>query len=277
MADRSHAAPRPAHVPILFVGGLHRSGTSAVARLLASSSRVRGLTGTGAPQDEGQHCQPVVSAASAHGGPGLFAFDPGSHLTEGSPLVTSGNARRVLDAWLPFWHLSPGDRLGWAAPDRLVLLEKSPPNLVRTRFLQALFPAARFLVVIRHPGVVTMSTARWQPALAPTTLLRHWLHAHETLTADAAYVDHLHVLRYERLLADPAGAVDELTAALGVIGPFDMSTLEPGHDERHLEAWRAVARRLAPTDTAGLETRVRRFGYTLHEPYCPRQAPAGTG
>jgi hypothetical protein len=277
MDDTVHAAPRPADVPVVFVCGLHRSGTSAVARLLASSSHVRGLTDTGAPEDEGQHCQSVFTPASAHGGPGLFAFDPGSHLTEASPLATSGNARRVMDSWLPFWHLAPGEKLGWAAPDRLVLLEKSPPNLVRTRFLQALFPRARFLVVIRHPAVVTMSTARWQPALAPTTLLRHWLHAHETMAADAAHVHHLHLLRYERLLADPAGASDELATVLGVVGPFDVTRLEPGHDERHLQAWRVVASGLGPTDTSELETRVRAFGYTLHEPYCLPQTQPDAG
>ena len=35
-----------------------------------------------------------------------------------------------------------------------VLVEKSPPNLVRTRFLQALFPDARQIVVTRHPIAV---------------------------------------------------------------------------------------------------------------------------
>ena len=47
---------------LVFVGGLHRSGTSLVHRCLALHPAVSGFSGTGVPEDEGQHLQTVYPA-----------------------------------------------------------------------------------------------------------------------------------------------------------------------------------------------------------------------
>ena len=88
---------------LVFVGGLHRSGTSLLHRCLAEHPDASGFRGTGVPEDEGQHLQSVYRPARAHGGPGRFGFDPGAHLTEESPLVSDENRgapRRRLGAAL---------------------------------------------------------------------------------------------------------------------------------------------------------------------------------
>ena len=73
----------------VFVGGLHRSGTTLLAPLPGRApAMVSGFSGTGAREDEGQHLQTVYRPGRAHGGPGRFGFDPEAHLTETSPLVT---------------------------------------------------------------------------------------------------------------------------------------------------------------------------------------------
>lgn len=267
MTDISSHAPDPSSVPLLFICGLHRSGTSALARLLATSPHVRGLSGTGVFEDEGQHLQPVLTTATAHGGPGLFAFDPGSHLTEQSPLADEQVARRVLDAWLPYWHLEEDESLAWGSRDDLVVVEKSPPNLVRTRLLQAAFPNARFLVLLRHPGVVTVSTGCWRPQLAAATLLRHWVCAHRRFEADVTSLRHVFRIRYEDLVADPAGSLEALGTELEVLGPFDAAGLEPGHNEQHLETWSQLVGTLAEEDLQSLEAEVLAYGYTLHPPF----------
>ena len=60
----------------VFLAGLHRSGTTLLARLLAAHPEVSGFSGTGVPADEGQHLQTVYPAAKVYGGPGRFGFAP---------------------------------------------------------------------------------------------------------------------------------------------------------------------------------------------------------
>ena len=83
----------------VFVGGLHRSGTTLLARCLAEHPEVSGFSGTRAPEDEGQHLQNVYQPGRAHGGPGRFGFDPEAHLTETSALVSDASRARLLEQW----------------------------------------------------------------------------------------------------------------------------------------------------------------------------------
>jgi hypothetical protein len=105
---------------LVFVGGLHRSGTTPVTHWLGEHPSVSAFRDTGVSGDEGQHLQDVYRIAGAHGGPGRFAFDPEAHLTEFSPLVSAESRERLWASWCPHWDLS-----------KPVLVEKSPPNLVR--------------------------------------------------------------------------------------------------------------------------------------------------
>lgn len=259
---------RPSELPLLFICGLHRSGTSALARLLGSAPGVHAMTRTGVPADEGQHLQDVFAPASAYGGPGLFALDLASHLAESSELATADNARAILRAWAPYWHLADGQSLRWGArPGTAVVLEKSPPNLVRTRFLQRLFPLARFVVLRRHPAVVAVSTQKMCPDRDITTLLQHWLAAHHQYDADAPHLAVVHELRYEDLLADPWASLRQLAEAVGIDGRFDESLLERGHTEPHLRTWRRISTAIPSATLRKVEARIHRYGYSLTEPY----------
>ena len=113
----------------VFIGGLHRSGTTFLWRCMGEHPLVSMFPITLRPPAEGQLLQSVYPRASVYGGPGRFGFSPEAHLTEGSPLVSAESRMRLLADWAPLWDL-----------DKPVLLEKSPPNLIRGRFLQALFP-----------------------------------------------------------------------------------------------------------------------------------------
>ncbi len=219
---------------LLFVGGLHRSGTTPLARALAAHPEISGLSGTRVREDEGQHLQGVYPKAKVYGGSGRFANDLRAHLTEESPLVGAANAAALRRAWDPYWDL-----------DRRYLLEKSPPNLIMGRFLQALFPGAPMIVVIRHPVVVALSNKKWRKAVSADPrkfetipgLVEHWLTAHRTFLADAPHLDPLHVLHYEDLVTDPAHELARIEAFLGLGSPISADSIRVGASHAYERTW----------------------------------------
>ena len=215
----------------VFVGGLHRSGTTLLGRALAEHPRVSGFADTGVPADEGQHLQSVYPPAKEYGGPGLFAFAPEAHLTEGSPLVSAASRQRLVADWSPHWELS-----------KPVLVEKSPPNLIRMRFLQALFPEAAFVAVLRHPVAVAYATAKWRRQESLRTLLHHWVVAHELYRADAKQVARLHELRFEELVRDPNAELARLESFLGLDPVPTTLEIRADANEQYLARWRREGR-----------------------------------
>lgn len=71
---------------LVFVCGLHRSGTSPLYRALAAHKDVSALP------KEGQTLQSIYPRARDLGGPGRFGFDTRSHLTETSASGIGSNA-----------------------------------------------------------------------------------------------------------------------------------------------------------------------------------------
>lgn len=250
----------------VFIGGLHRSGTTLLARCLAEHPMVSGFSGTGAREDEGQHLQTVYKAGRRHGGPGRFGFDPEAHLTETSDLVSDRSRAQLLEQWGTHWDAS-----------RRVLIEKSPPNLIRTRFLQALFPDARFVALIRHPVAVAGATRRfghvrrlWR-RMSYTSLIEHWLHCHELLIEDASRIEHLLVMRYEEFVANPDARLADVYRFIGIEPQPSGLEVRREINDAYFRRW-GLARR-GPGTSADIaraietmEERVSRFGYSLEQP-----------
>ncbi len=252
------AEPNAIGARVVFVGGLHRSGTTPLARWLADHPDISGLSDTGVYEDEGQHLQSVYPIAGAHGGPGRFTLDPAARLTEGSPLVTADAAQRLIDAWLPFWDTS-----------KAVLLEKSPPNLIRMRFLRALFPKARFIVVMRHPIAVAIATRKWR-RVTLDALLRYWLAGHANLVEDARRVGDVALVRYEDLVAAPEDELDRLFAFLSLAPHPAHSPVRAGINDAYFAQFASSRRPLRRWQglraARNYEQAVNPYGYSLLEP-----------
>ncbi|MCM4081440.1 sulfotransferase family protein [Paractinoplanes hotanensis] len=234
----------------LFMGGLHRSGTTLLASLVGTNPQVAGFRQTGAPMDEGQYLQTVCPYDEQHGGPGRFAYTAEAHMTEHDALATSATARLLREQWARY--LDPG---------RPTALEKSPPNMLRFRFFGRLFPGSRFVLVVRHPVAVAMSTRKWTPALTVRELVLHWLHAYDLAAADAAHLDHLLTVRYEELMADAPAVLDRIAAFAGIGSGFDVGDLDRGADERYLKAWRSGPGEA--DDLGDLAGRIAAHGYDV--------------
>jgi Sulfotransferase family len=242
----------------VFVGGLHRSGTTLLARAIAKHDEVSGFRKTEALANEGQFLQSVYPIAREFGGTGRFGFDERSHMTEDSPLATDANRDKLVAEWGRYWNL-----------ERRVLVEKSPPNLLKLRFLQALFPEAGFVVIMRHPIAVSYATQKWSET-SIGSLLEHWLVCHDIFLEDAPHIERLVLVRYEDFVADPAGVVGRIQERLGLTPSGTEFKARGGINDDYFKRWRA---RLKPRQrrqhielARRYEERANRFGYSLVEP-----------
>lgn len=255
---------------ILFVGGLHGSGTSALAKSLGTHPHVSQLTNTFVPEDEGQHLQSLFPPASALGGRGRWAFNPAAHMTQGPAVPAKDAAEQLFEAWRPYWDL-----------DASVLIEKSPPNMLRMRFLESIFPEAKFLIIVRHPIAVSLATLQRRRSLCVvggvSGLLDHWLAAYGRMAEDLRYLKWAKVLRYEDLVDQPGRMLGDVADAIGVSPDEFTPSFRRDINDRYFRQWNRLAR-LAPRRYRRIldryEDAVNGYGYSLRRPKDVFQVPA---
>ena len=110
-----------------------------------------------------------------------------------------------------------------------------------TRFLQAAFADARFVMVVRHPAIVSLSTRKWARLRSLGALLDHWFAAHRTFEEDAAFLHHLLVVKYERLVADPEATLAEIAAFLELDGEIPAGGIDTRRSATYERQWAELA------------------------------------
>jgi hypothetical protein len=248
----------------VFVCGLHRSGTSILFRILRDHPQISGFENTRSPEDEGMHLQSVYKPSGYYGGAGRFGLNPQAHLTEISPLISDENRDKLYSEWSPYWDL-----------EKPFLLEKSPPNLIRTRFLQAMFPNSFFLVLMRHPVAVALATRRWYRTariytIQLRTILEHWLTCHELFWEDRFHLRNYLILKYEHLISQPESVLQNIYSFLGLELHPSTQKIHAGINNKYFSHWLRLRDGLISKYTTrrlerDYETRVNRFSYSLRD------------
>jgi hypothetical protein len=266
----------------VFVCGLQRSGTSMLGRNIARLENCTGFKNTGVLQDEGQYLQDVYPPDRAYGGTGRYGFDPRAHLTGTSDLLTPENVARLRASWHNYWDSS-----------KTICVEKTPGNLIMTRFLQAAFPNSYFVILQRHPVAVSLATQRWKVSLtAIHRLFEHWLQCYGIFEEDKKYLERVYHLKYEDYIKDPGKYHQEIAAFIGTRVPeppkedrFRYVTQWPNpmglrvpertmeevtatHNEKYFDRWRRLLTK-SPSKVyyryvaKKYESRFAKYGYSL--------------
>jgi tetratricopeptide (TPR) repeat protein len=199
------APPPSVRPPPVFLVGFPRSGTTLLDTLLMGHSQIEVI-------EEKPLLEPVVDLVGEIGQlPGLKPEEI--------------EALRAL-------YFEALDCHSERAADRLVV-DKMPLNMINAALIHRLFPEARFIFAERHPADVVLScfmtNFRLNPAMANfldlgdaarlyDLVMRHWDRCRAVLPLD------VHVVRYEEMVADLAGALRPLLAFLDL--PWDEAMLD---------------------------------------------------
>lgn len=230
----------------IFIGGLQRSGTTVLGRLLAQHSEMTGMTGTPTREDEGQFVQDVYLTDHEMGrqmhreiftGSGRivrWAYHPQAHLVEEDARSIPGAGRRLRASWSGYWE----------KPDAAVLIEKSPSNLMRTRFLQELFSGAGFIIITRHPLMQALAVRKWamyrtRVGFSLSLLIDHWLTAMECFASDQPSLERSLIVKYEDLTAAPTETLTVCQRFIGVPVEHLSTSAITNRNSRYAAYWSA--------------------------------------
>lgn len=196
--------PVPKPEKWVFVVGCYNSGTTLLSELLGRHSRISALP------TEGHFITDQLVRDYDIGLPRMWVEREDlfrmTETSEGPDIV------RLKKEW--------GMRLDLRKP---VLLEKSPPNAARTRWLEKHFENAHFVAIVRNGYAVAAGIRRkaeprhlvgerWPIEMAAY----QWERSNEILLEDAALLEHVHWLRYEELTSNPSEALGSALDFLGL-------------------------------------------------------------
>lgn len=159
-----------------------------------------------------------------------LAFPNRAPVFPGSLDLSGLNAIQLLQ-WQRSFHRFL-QALTYRDPRRLVL--KSPPHTARVRVLLEMFPTARFVHIVRDPFVVFPSTVKlWKTLAAKHGLqtlhddgrirekvFREFRVIYDRLEEARPLIptEHFHEVKYEELVRDPAGQMQQVFDGLGLDG-----------------------------------------------------------
>jgi hypothetical protein len=244
----------------VFIAGLHKSGTSILFKCLKAHPQISAFHNTGFPEDEGQFLQTVYPIAKEYGGPGKFGFDERMHLTEKSDLINQTNKEKLFLEWCRYWDLL-----------KPVFLEKSPPNLLKTRFLQEMFPNSYFIIVTRHPLAAAYSTQNWRQTPL-NLLLKHWIYCHEIFQNDYQFLTNVIWIKYEHFVNKSKKYLEDIYKFIGIENHTNCIEIEKNTNEKYFKKWKLEINSfdkyfqdVIVQNLPEYENRIKKFGYSFYD------------
>jgi hypothetical protein len=90
------------------------------------------------------------------------------------------------------------------------ILEKTPSNILRCRWLQKVFKNSYFIGISRDGRAVAEGISRRTPNIDYSRAITHWSVVSELILDTAKYLKNFKHLRYEELVENPRQTIDEL-------------------------------------------------------------------
>jgi len=173
--------PMPHPQKWVFIVGCYNSGTTLLHDMLAIHPQI------GSMDREGQYYTDQLPMPRRHGFPRLWALQPDMFY------LKEGDGRHINVARL---------KRQWGAHfddcTRRVLLEKSPTNAARTRWLQEHFEDAHFIGIIRNGYAVAEGIHRKEGHPLDVTAVQ-WALSNEIMLRDFEVLREKQLIRYETL------------------------------------------------------------------------------
>ncbi len=246
----------PLNKKFVFIIGHHRSGTSLFHRIIRDHPSISGFKKTNVRRDEGQHLQNLFEPDSSYGGPGKYIFNKSSYMNERNILANDVVAGKLFNQWSKYWDISKD-----------FLLEKSPPTIVRTRFMQKLFPNSFFIKLFRNPLAVSYATRKWSKTDI-TSLLDHTLLGYEILDKDTFHLKNHYSLKYEDFVSNPEIEINKIFNFLGLPKSKIHYEVKTGINEKYFEEWAKDSEGkniMSNKLIKNFEDRMSTFGYSLFD------------
>lgn len=233
-----------ANKTVLFIGGPHRGGTTILWMALDAHPDISGLA-TFPPDNKKRECGEgilIQDVYPRHGigvedlmrsnqghqrkmaamgrGTGRYALadEKSVHLTESDERVSAENMAKLLNRYHRYWNVS-----------KPVLVEKSPPNAVMSRFLQAMYNSGRrrnaddtsaaglqtkFLFITRHPIANAYAHQSGLPGAYEVPfneLMDNYVQVHRYLMSDIPHLNNEPMLiTLEGFAANPQNELEKI-------------------------------------------------------------------
>ncbi len=192
--------PLPAPQKWVFIVGCYNSGTTLLHDLLGSHPQI------GTMPSEGQFLTDQLPTPMSLGLPRLWALAP-ERFSMDEETAGRVDLLRLKKQWGACYN----------DPRRPVLLEKTPTNAARTRWLQRHFENAHFIGIIRN-GYAVVEGIHRKEGHSLEQGSQQWQRSNDIMLRDFEHLTHKLMVRYEDLTDTPDATLRDILAFLGLEG-----------------------------------------------------------